>query len=180
MRIMKWENISFETIPKEKCRCKSKRHTFVCHQYSSGIIWREPDNWKTGFLACSKMSEFRSHVPLFIHLFSLFGASFITLHYLLSSVGEKIIDLEPDHLSVWDTLLGAGEFKHGGQFYQDRQAILSGTHCLCINNQKHVICDFDALVYLQRRERERIPQVCRCVFCIHLCDLLTHYSTGGA
>lgn len=43
-----------------------------------------------------------------------------------------------------------------------------------------MICDFDALVYLQRRERERILQVCRCVFCIHLCDLLTHYSTGGA
>lgn len=31
MCIMKWENIFFETIPKEKCRCKSKRHTFVCH-----------------------------------------------------------------------------------------------------------------------------------------------------
>lgn len=68
-------------------------------------------------------------------------------------MGEKIIDLEPDHLSVWDTLLGAGEFKHGGQFYQDRWAILSGAHCLCINNQEHVICDFDALVYLQRREK---------------------------
>lgn len=94
--------------------------TLGCHLYAGRIICRETDNWKTGFLACSMASEFRSHVPLFIHLFSLFGGSFITLHYLLSSVGEKIIDLEPDRLSVWDTLLGAGEFKHGGQFYQDR------------------------------------------------------------
>lgn len=94
--------------------------TLGCHLYAGGIICGETDNWKTGFLACSMVSEFRSHIPLFIHLFSLFGGSFITLHYLLSSVGEKIIDLEPDRLSVWDTLLGAGEFKHGGQFYQDR------------------------------------------------------------
>lgn len=110
----------FTRFLNKEYRCKTNLHTFGCHLYAGRIICRETDNWKTGFLACSKASEFRSHVPLFIHLFSLFGGSFITLHYQLSSVGERIIDLEPDRLSVWDTLLGAGEFKHGGQFYQDR------------------------------------------------------------
>lgn len=56
---------------------------------------REKDNWKSVFFfflplpAVSLRLKILPHIPLFIHLFSSFGGSFITLHYLLSSAGES-------------------------------------------------------------------------------------------
>ena len=95
-------------------------HTSLVFRWNN---WKETQNSNRhpSFASGTWVSEFQSHQPLVIHLFCLFGGSFITLHYLLSSVGARLIDLEPNCLSVWDARLGGvGKFKHGRQFFQER------------------------------------------------------------
>lgn len=112
--------------------------TLACDWYAGQIICGGKNTiGKALFLpAVSRRLKFLPHIPLFIHLFSSFGGSFITLHYLLSSAGES------DSL-IWNQAASVFGTRFWAQVnFKTRWAILSGTHCLCINNQRHVICDF--------------------------------------
>lgn len=125
--------------------------TFARDWYAGQIICGEKKTiGKALFLpAVSLRLKFLPHIPLFIHLFSSFGGSFITLHYLLSSAGET------DSL-IWNQAASVFGTRFWAQVnFKTRRAILSGTHCLCINNQRHVICDFCCrAVFAKEKRRE--------------------------